>query len=97
MEEKDAVLIMEVSGHKKDLDQALAFLKCQDIGVKDMEKGINLNTNKCIHCGLCVGLCPTKALTITSSNWEVCFDKSDCIVCDLCLKYCPVNAIEMEF
>ncbi|MDD5456142.1 MAG: 4Fe-4S dicluster domain-containing protein [Candidatus Margulisbacteria bacterium] len=97
MEEKDSFLILEVMGKKKDLDNAITFLKTQDIEVEDMEKGINLNFNKCIHCGLCVGLCPTEALTINQKNYEVCFDKSQCIVCDLCLKYCPVNAIEMEF
>jgi len=97
MEEKDSFLILEVMGKKKDLENALTFLKTQEIEVEDMEKGINLNFNKCIHCGLCVGLCPTEALTINQKNYGVCFDKSQCIVCDLCLKYCPVNAIEMEF
>ncbi|MEK6557555.1 MAG: 4Fe-4S binding protein [Candidatus Margulisiibacteriota bacterium] len=97
MDEKDSFLILEVVGRRKDIDHAHAFLVTQEIDVVDMEKGINLNINKCIHCGLCVGLCPTKALTINRDTWEVSFDKSDCIVCDLCLKYCPVKAIEMEF
>ena len=97
MEEVESVLILEVMGRHKDIDNAMEFLAQQEILVVDMEKGISLNLNKCIHCGLCVGLCPTDALTIDRKSWEVCFDKEQCIVCDLCLKYCPVAAIEMEF
>ncbi len=96
-EETDSFLILEVIGRKKDIEHSLEFLRQQDIEVEDMEKGITLNFNKCIHCGLCVGLCPTEALTIDHLTWEVCFNKSECVVCDLCLKYCPVKAIEMEF
>jgi ferredoxin len=96
-EEKESFMIVEVIGRKKDIDNAFDFLETQDIEVVDMEKGISLNVNACIHCGLCVGLCPTKALTIDQKTHEVCFEKKDCIVCDLCLKYCPVAAIEMEF
>jgi L-aspartate semialdehyde sulfurtransferase ferredoxin len=96
-EEKDRFLILEVTGRSIDIEKSFQFLKSQDIRVEDLEKGIDLNLNKCIHCGLCVGLCPTDALLINRETWEVVFDKGECVVCDLCLKYCPVDAIEMEF
>ena len=41
----------------------------------------------CIHCGKCVGVCPTGALTMEAGkvNW----DPKACCECDACLSACP--------
>ncbi|MBP5594788.1 MAG: YjjW family glycine radical enzyme activase [Pseudobutyrivibrio sp.] len=43
--------------------------------------------NSCINCGLCVQVCPQKALSF--ENGKVSFDASACISCDTCIKTCP--------
>ena len=40
----------------------------------------------CSHCGVCVGLCPTQAITI---GHEELTDTSRCIRCCACVKGCP--------
>lgn len=46
--------------------------------------------NRCIHCGVCVGECPSGALT--KKDGEVHWDAARCIDCDRCLEVCPYNA-----
>ena len=41
----------------------------------------------CFHCGICVPLCPSKALTITDG--KVLWDQTVCEQCDTCIKVCP--------
>ncbi|MCL2321103.1 MAG: EFR1 family ferrodoxin [Oscillospiraceae bacterium] len=42
---------------------------------------------KCTHCGTCVKLCPTQAITNPRKKASV-----ECIRCMRCIKYCPQNA-----
>ena len=44
----------------------------------------------CVHCGKCIGACPSGALTKVGS--EVIWDPSRCVQCDTCLKICPNSA-----
>ncbi|MFH1283823.1 MAG: Mov34/MPN/PAD-1 family protein [bacterium] len=41
----------------------------------------------CIHCDLCVNVCPTKA--IYKENNEYKLDKAKCILCSICTSTCP--------
>jgi len=54
---------------------------------------IQLNFNKCVHCGACTALCESKALSLDSVSWSLNFDERKCIGCLLCLKACPLRAI----
>lgn len=48
----------------------------------------NPETQKmCIHCGICLEGCPTKALVRKAS--KVVWDEEKCIQCDQCIKVCP--------
>ena len=48
----------------------------------------NPETRKaCVNCGLCVEVCPQKALSLEEGR--VSFDASKCISCDTCIKTCP--------
>ena len=49
----------------------------------------NPETRKvCIHCGICVPGCPSKALSIDQSG-KVRWNSSLCIDCDQCIHICP--------
>ncbi len=53
---------------------------------------IELNDDKCMHCGACVGACPANAIYLN----EVILDfNDDCTDCGLCVKACPVGALTL--
>lgn len=43
--------------------------------------------NYCIHCGLCVPVCPVTALSM--QNGKVSWDKTRCVDCGACIRACP--------
>lgn len=43
--------------------------------------------NHCIHCGHCVGYCPTGALSIAEGRVQ--YDHTKCVLCDACFTHCP--------
>jgi ferredoxin len=48
---------------------------------------------RCMHCGACVGSCPSNAIYL---NEVIPSFNSDCTKCGRCVKVCPVGAIKME-
>lgn len=94
---KEGIMVLELSGEKKDVQDGLKFLKAHGIKVKPVEREIYKNDNICIHCGACTSLCPTKALYIDRNTWEVLFDITKCTACEFCILACPVRAIEIAF
>src|SRR5690606_7408008 len=51
--------------------------------------------NHCIHCKLCVDICPYEALGV--SNNKVVWDEDKCEECDSCIKGCPYNSSPKVF
>ena len=41
----------------------------------------------CTGCGVCLGVCPTGALS--HRDGEILYDRSKCVMCDACIKACP--------
>ncbi len=52
---------------------------------------ITVDDTICMHCGACVGTCPTNALTLGETHVWV---NDDCVQCGVCLTACPVGALE---
>ncbi len=55
--------------------------------------------NRCIGCGVCIGICPVKNLKIdfNKNDYYEVFDKNNCLEkCDLCLKICPFYKKELK-
>ena len=46
-----------------------------------------------MECGACVGVCPSKALTMRAPDYLLKFDMELCVLCGHCVKACPVRAI----
>ncbi|MBR1728709.1 MAG: 4Fe-4S binding protein [Selenomonadaceae bacterium] len=59
-----------------------------DIGVKGGVKP-SWNSEKCIFCGICQAVCPTKAIIIDKKNKTFDIDREKCIYCGKCVKSCP--------
>jgi ferredoxin len=54
---------------------------------------IEVNQNKCLRCGLCVGSCPENAIFLREV--ELVFN-DDCVFCGTCVRLCPVGALTKE-
>lgn len=51
------------------------------------------DSDKCVYCGACVGVCPTQALVLKDTKIIVIEEK--CISCGACVTICPVNAMDL--
>ncbi len=61
-------------------------------------KLIEVDREKCLHCGACYSLCPAGAITINKEDFSVIFDYEKCIgsSCAACVDACPVRAITLS-
>ncbi|MBE9158610.1 4Fe-4S binding protein [Nodosilinea sp. LEGE 06152] len=86
-------LVVELSGDIDQLNDAVDWLEVQGIEVSGASGEIVVDEDLCVHCGLCTGVCPTRALTLDSETYRLTFSRSRCIVCEQCVPTCPVQAI----
>ncbi|MEA5450542.1 NIL domain-containing protein [Leptolyngbya sp. CCNP1308] len=86
-------LVVELSGDIDQLNDAIDWLEVQDIEVSSASGEIVVDEDLCVHCGLCTGVCPTRALTLDPETYRLTFARSRCIVCEQCVPTCPVQAI----
>ena len=95
--EEEGLLVLELSGEKKDYEQGIKYLKDSGVKVQPLSQDIRRNDEQCTHCGVCVPICPTAALVVNPETRNVDFYKDKCIACELCIKACPVRAMEVHF
>jgi len=53
-----------------------------------------LNTDLCVGCGVCEGICPAKAITIKNKKAKI--DRKKCIRCFCCQEFCPKSALKVK-
>ncbi|MGA7861953.1 MAG: 4Fe-4S binding protein [Thermoplasmata archaeon] len=51
---------------------------------------IRVDSDTCVLCGLCTGVCPPNALELTPTQLHV---LTNCTGCGWCIPYCPVGAL----
>lgn len=51
-------------------------------------------TERCIHCGHCITLCPVGAISY-AEDLSVRLDAKKCIQCERCVDACPMRAIKV--
>jgi len=93
---KEGVMVMELTGSKKNFRDGVAFLKNNGIKVKNASREVKRVTARCTHCGACTAVCPTGALSIRRPEMEVVFDQDKCSICGLCVPACPPRAMEVR-
>ena len=94
---KEGLMVLELSGHRKNFQSGVRYLKGIGIKVESIAQDINRNEIKCFQCGACTAVCPTGALYIKRPEMEVLFDKEKCSACELCVLACPARAMEVKF
>ena len=86
-------LVVELLGDIDELEAATEWLESKDIEVSSASREIAIDDDRCVHCGLCTGMCPTQALTLDPATFKLNFTRSRCVVCEQCIPTCPVDAI----
>ncbi|MDO8886496.1 NIL domain-containing protein [Candidatus Oleimmundimicrobium sp.] len=96
-EEETGLIVLELEGPENKIDEGIAYLKNQDVGVQEAARDIALNEDDCISCGACTAVCRPRALHLNPDTFELEFDKDRCILCGLCVRACPLKLIEVKF
>ena len=90
---KEGIMVLELSGTRKNFKEGVKFLKSQGVQVQNASQEVKRDTNKCTQCGACTAVCPTGALHIVRPEMAVEFDETKCSVCELCIPVCPSRAM----
>jgi L-aspartate semialdehyde sulfurtransferase ferredoxin len=93
---REGVMVLELSGTKENFDAGIRFLKENGLKVEPLSKSVTQNLDKCVHCGACIGFCPSEALTIDQQSCKVIFDSEKCTGCEFCVTACPVRAMTVD-
>lgn len=94
---KEGILVMEISGSRKKYNLGIKYLLESGVGVQPLSRDITWNEDKCTHCGVCLAVCPTDALTMDRQTMLLQFDNSKCVACEACVTACPTRAMEVQF
>ena len=94
---KEGLMVMELSGHRKNFQKGVRYLKGLGIKVENIGQDIRRDEEKCFQCGACTAVCPTGALHIQRPEMEVIFNKDKCSACELCVVACLAQAMEVKF
>ena len=87
-------MVLEISGDR--IEEGLSHIVELGVSVQSLNQGISRDSEKCMMCGECTGVCPTGALYLERPSMEVRFDENLCVVCQSCVKICPVWAMEVS-
>ncbi len=93
---QEGMMIMELSGHRKNFNSGVAYLKEMGIKVESIHQDVRRDDNVCWRCGLCTSICPTGALSIKRPEMDVVFDPDKCSGCEMCVSVCPPRAMHVS-
>jgi len=93
---KEGILVLELSGSKKNFKEGVKYLKTQGVKVQNASQEVKRENKTCTHCGACTAVCPTGALYIQRPEMKVVFEQNKCSVCELCIPACPTRAMEVR-
>ena len=94
---KEGLMVLELSGHRKNFQRGVRYLKSLGIKVESIAQDIKRDEEKCFQCGACTAVCPTGALYIKRPEMSVAFDRDKCSACEWCVPACPARAMEVKF
>jgi len=95
--QEEGIMVIELSGEDADFQRANDYLAKQGIRTQPLLQDIRRNDDRCVHCGACVGVCPSEALTLERPSMRVIFRADECVACGECVPTCPVAAMELHF
>ncbi len=88
-------MVLELSGKADDIKKGIDYLKSNGVSVRPIKEGVRRDDDVCTHCGMCVSICPTKALAYDPKTGKVTFTEEKCVACGVCIDACPPRAMEI--
>ena len=93
MPNEEGLMVLELSGSKKNFKSGISFLRDQGVRVENASQEVKRNNERCMQCGACTAVCLTGALSIKRPEMSVEFDQKKCSICELCVPACPARAM----
>jgi ferredoxin len=97
MPNEEGLLVLELSGKHENYEEGTKYLTESGVSIQMLSQDVVRNEERCTHCGACVVLCPSGALSLDFSTRRVNFDHNKCIACGICVPACPPRAMEIRF
>ncbi len=94
---KEGMAVLELSGHRKNFQKGVRYLKEIGVKVESIGQDIKRDDDVCFQCGACTAVCPTGALYIKRPEMEVVFESEKCSACEWCVSACPARAMSVKF
>ncbi|MBK5189970.1 MAG: 4Fe-4S binding protein [Methanosarcinales archaeon] len=83
-------LIVDVLGD--NVEHVAELFREKGVEVRKLLKLITWDEERCIHCGACISVCPTRVFTFNPS-WNINLEEEECVRCEICVKACPLSAL----
>jgi len=77
---------------KEDEAKVLKFFKEKGVPTSEQKNVVEFDRNRCVDCGACISLCPTKAYSF-DANKKLVYDEEKCVLCKICIDACPRRAL----
>jgi ferredoxin len=77
---------------KEDEKKVLGFLKKKGLRASEQKNVVEYSRDKCVDCGECISLCPTKAFSF-DKKVKLIYDEDRCVLCKICIDACPRRAL----
>jgi len=94
---EEGLMVLELSGKKENYEKGIEYLVSCGLKIQPLSRDVIRDDLKCTHCGVCVAICPTQALSVDLKTRKVNFQSDKCIACEACVKICPPRAMEVHF
>lgn len=91
---REGRILLELRGPDETIEQGVKFLQEHQVVVELLSDKVWREEENCVHCGACVGLCPTGALFVNEPDKKVTFDVNKCVACGMCGLVCPFGAMK---
>ena len=91
--DEEGYLVLDLTGEETAIEAGIAWTRGLGIEVREHEKGLRWDEERCTGCGNCLPHCPTGALHREDTlRFRVRFDDSKCVECLSCIDQCPYGA-----
>ncbi len=67
---------------------------CHNPETQHRYREIQYMEKRCRGCGVCLNVCPEKAISIKNNRWQL--DLEKCAVCGVCVENCYADALQMS-